>query len=322
MKLKSFFALIVSASMLFAACSESDDAVDPDDSSTTTSTATSISVDQSTLSMEVGDYTTLVATLDPSDATGTITWASSDATVAAVGSESGTVVAVSAGTASIVASCGSLTATCTVTVLDAGLHESLQGSDYYLVALDYITYDVIADRLVADLRVDDSNVCLYIWDDTYTAGTCSGVNAYGETESWTSLSVTSVGWSGLGVCAGVTGDYTGIDMLSAITDSPDEYYLHIALKSTVAASHAIKMEAIGSGIVVIGNNGAIDGYSVNYELTSDGEWHHYDIPMTDFTSQGFSFYSQNAISQNVFIILSGGTAGTPLDYDAVFFYKK
>ncbi len=326
MKLRSFFALIVSASMLFAACSESDDTVDPDDSGSTTTTATSISLDQSTLSMEVGDYTTLVATLEPSDATGTITWASSDATVAAVGSDSGTVVAMGAGTASIVASCGSLTATCTVTVLEAGLHASLQGSDYYVIAMDYISYETISDKVVKDLRVDDGNVCLYIWDDTYTAGTCSGVNAYGQTESWTSLSVTSVGWSGLGVCAGVTADYTGIDALAAVTASPDEYYLHIAMKSTVAASHCILMADIGGGGCTIGNNGSIydngTEIPITYELVSDGEWQHFDIPMTHFTEQGFEFGSSHDASINTFIILSGGTAGTPLDYDAVFFYKK
>ncbi len=312
---------MLSASMLFA-CSESDDTVEPDDSGSTTTTATSISLDQSTLSLEIGGYATLVATLEPEGSTGTISWASSDSSVAAVGSDTGTVVAVAAGTANIVASCGSLTATCAVTVSEAGLHASLQGSDYYLISLDYITYDVIADRVVADLRVDDSNVCLYIWDDTYTAGTCSGVNAYGQTESWTSLSVTSVGWSGLGVCAGVTGDYTGIDALSAVTDSPEEYYLHIAIKSSVAVSHCIKMEDTGSGVCVIGNNGPIDDRNPDYELTTDGEWQHFDIPMTHFTAQGFEFNSTHSAATNAFIILSGGVAGTPLDYDAVFFYKK
>ncbi len=319
MKLRSFFALIASAAMLLTACSESEDGTEDVDDSTTT--ATSISIDQPTLELEVGDYTTLVATLEPDGATGTITWTSSDATVAAV-SDSGVVVAVAAGTANVVASCGSLTATCAVTVNAAGLHASLQGSDYYLVALDYISYDLVADNVVADLRVDDANSCLWVWSG-YDSGTCSGVNAYGQTEDWSSFTVTATdGWSGLGYAVGVEGDYTGIDALSAITDSPDEYYLHIAMKSTTAVSHCIKMMDIGDGLCVIGNNGAIEERDPDYELITDGEWQHFDIPMTHFTEQGFAFDPAHTDLANVFVILSGATVGAPLDYDAVFFYKK
>ncbi len=319
MKLRSFFALIASAAMLLTACSESEDGTEDVDDSTTT--ATSISIDQPTLELEVGDYTTLVATLEPDGATGTITWTSSDATVAAV-SDAGVVVAVAAGTANVVASCGSLTATCAVTVNAAGLHASLQGSDYYLVALDYISYDEIASEVVADLRVDDINSCLYVWSG-YDAGTCSGVNAYGQTESWSSFSVTAPdGWSGLGYCVGVNGEYDALNSLAAVTDSPKEFYLHIAMKSSTPVSHYIKMEDIGAGGCVIGNNGAIDSRDVDYELTTDGEWQHFDIPMTHFTDQGFAFNTTHDAGTNVFIVLSGATVGAPLDYDAVFFYKK
>ncbi len=316
MKLKSFFALLLGAATLFVSCSETDDATEPDN----TSNATSISLDIEEVTLAINGYTTLVATLEPTDATGTITWSSSDSSVAAV--SDGTVVGVSEGSATIAATCGSLTATCAVTVVSASDHESLKGSNYYLVAMDYITYDSVADNVVADLRTDDINSFLYVWSG-YTAGTTSGVNAYGQTESWTSLEVLATdGWSGLGVCVGENGDYTPLANLSDITDNPGDYFLHIAMKSSSPVSHLIKLEDVGAGSCVIGNNGAIDSREPDYDFTTDGEWQHFDIPMTHFTDQGFAFSPSYSASLNVFIVLSGGTDGVKLDYDAVFFYKK
>ncbi|MFI3303622.1 MAG: Ig-like domain-containing protein [Rikenellaceae bacterium] len=321
MKAKSFLALLFSAAaLMFTTTSCSDD----DDDSTSdggTTTATSITIAPTTLTLSPGGYETLTATLAPTGSTGTISWSSSNSSVASV-SDGGLVYAVSEGSATIYATCGSLSATCAVTVGAAETHASLLGSDYYLVSLDYITYDTVADRVVQDLRVDDLNTFLYVWAG-YTAGTSSGVNAYGQTESWTCLQVeSSSGWSGLGVCVGENGDYTALNALSEITDNADEYYLHIAIKSSTPVSHCIKMESVGSGVCVIGNNGAVDGVAISYPLTTDGEWQHFDIPMTHFTSQGFAFNPSNTASANVFIMLSGAVDGTPLDYDAVFFYKK
>lgn len=74
-----------------------------------------IEVTPSTASVNVGDTTTLTATLSPSGATGTITWASSDDSVATV-SSSGVVTGVAAGTATITATCDTFSDTCTVTV--------------------------------------------------------------------------------------------------------------------------------------------------------------------------------------------------------------
>lgn len=315
---------MLSASLLFA-CSESEDDVTPEADETVTATGITLSSYAETL--DIDSYVTLVATLEPSGAEGTITWASSDSSVAAVGSESGTVMGVAEGTANIVATCGSLTATCVVTVNGASLHASLTGSDYYLIALDATTYEEIADKVVADLRVDDINSCLYVWWGYEASASTSGVNAYGLTESWTSLQVyADAGWSGLGYCYGVSEDYTALNALSATTDAASEYYLHVAFKATTAVSHMIKMESVGSGVCVVGNNGSMyDGdveYPVNYELTSDGEWNHFDIPMTVFTEQGFAYNPANEAAANTFILLSGGVEGTPLDYDAVFIYKK
>ena len=79
---------------------------------------TGISLNKSTASVEVGKTTQLTATLQPSGATGTVTWTSSNSSVASVNS-SGKVTGVAEGSATITATCGSYHASCTVTVTAA-----------------------------------------------------------------------------------------------------------------------------------------------------------------------------------------------------------
>ena len=76
---------------------------------------TGISVSPKTLSIEPGGTANLTATVSPSNATDkTVTWSSSDQSVATV--NNGTVSAVAEGTATITATVGGLSATCSVTV--------------------------------------------------------------------------------------------------------------------------------------------------------------------------------------------------------------
>lgn len=75
----------------------------------------SIALNKSTLALKVGANETLTVEKTPQDGEGTITWESSDPTVATV--DGGVVTAVKAGTATITASAGeSITDTCEVTV--------------------------------------------------------------------------------------------------------------------------------------------------------------------------------------------------------------
>ena len=76
---------------------------------------TSISLDRTTLTMTEGDTQTLTATVKPDDASDkTVTWTSSNTSVAKV--DGGKVTAVAQGTATISAKAGDKTATCAVTV--------------------------------------------------------------------------------------------------------------------------------------------------------------------------------------------------------------
>ena len=94
-------------------------------SSSGSTTTDSVSLNKSTLSLTVGNSSTLTAT-----ASGTVTWSTSNSSVATV--SSGKVTAVSAGTATITAKCGAASATCVVTVTAAssGTTEPTSGSTY------------------------------------------------------------------------------------------------------------------------------------------------------------------------------------------------
>lgn len=77
----------------------------------------SVVLDSSSLSMKIGDTSTLTATVAPEKATyPNVTWSSSDNTVATV--ENGVVTGVAAGKATITATADGKSATCSVTVID------------------------------------------------------------------------------------------------------------------------------------------------------------------------------------------------------------
>ena len=106
----------------------------PGDGSSGTITPTSVSLNKSSLSLTVGATSTLVASILPTGATGTVTWSSNNTSVATV--NNGTVTAVSAGKVTITAQVDSLTATCSVTVTSSG---GGQSTDHLsaVVDLDY-----------------------------------------------------------------------------------------------------------------------------------------------------------------------------------------
>lgn len=74
-----------------------------------------IVLDMEALTLAVGGTGTLHGETTPADAAGTISWASSDETVATV-DQAGTVTALKAGTCQITVSCGGVSAVCIVTV--------------------------------------------------------------------------------------------------------------------------------------------------------------------------------------------------------------
>ena len=75
-----------------------------------------MTLNKTTASLKAGETVTLTATVNPSDATDkTITWTTSDQTIATI--SNGVVTAKKVGTATITAKAGSKTAICTITVV-------------------------------------------------------------------------------------------------------------------------------------------------------------------------------------------------------------
>ena len=91
----------------------------------------SITLDKTSASLKAGQSITLTASVNPSDATDkTVTWTSSNPSVATV--ENGNVKAVKIGSATITAKAGDKTATCEITVVStaSGGHEGTTEDDW------------------------------------------------------------------------------------------------------------------------------------------------------------------------------------------------
>jgi hypothetical protein len=106
---------------------------------------TGISLDKTELTLIVGQSAVLLATVRPEDAADkTVTWTSSDASVATVDGE-GRVTAVAPGTATITADASGWTATCIVTVKNIDANASIQFADEKVKAKLVAAFDTDGD---------------------------------------------------------------------------------------------------------------------------------------------------------------------------------
>ena len=327
MKMTRFFAFAAMAAAVLTSCSkdDNDDEVVPDNEVK----VESVTLSATTAEVKVGEVLTLTATLQPTGAKGDIVWTSSDEKVATV--SAGTVTGVAEGTVIISASVGDIVANCQVKVAKAeeekNDEQQLSGSNFYVFQMDGATYDSLGDKVKMDLRTDESTKFLYVWNDTYEAGTTSGKNFFGIADSWISLKVTNVGWSGCGFCYGTDENPYDLSALYDIYQNPSDYYFHIAMKTTDNASHCVILYGDGTE-VKYGIGGAYVDNGVSYEslgsLTRDGEWNEIEVPMSKFVDKGL-IYSENwkpTTGQNLVAFLSGGVQGTQLQIDAMYIYKR
>ena len=119
---------------------------------------TSVTLDQSTLSLEKGQIAKLIATVLPSDATDkTVTWNSSDFSIVSV-DQGGNLKALKGGTATITAKAGEKSASCRVTVVTPVLSVSL----------------------------DQSSVAMEVGQSTFLVATVKPDDATDKSVSWTS----------------------------------------------------------------------------------------------------------------------------------------
>jgi glycine/D-amino acid oxidase-like deaminating enzyme len=116
-------------------------------------------------------------------------------------------------------------------------------SDYVLISLGEQEAQLIADKTLADYRVDDLNHFLYVWENTYNPAAPMGVNSFGRDEEYPALTVGSMGWSGLGFAStGGAGNGKDLSMLD------NSYKLHIAFKGNDVQHEEVKVFIAGGGI--------------------------------------------------------------------------
>ena len=209
-------------------------------------------------------------------------------------------------------------------------YPSLQGSNYYVLLMDNATFNTIAENVTLDLRVNDNNVFLYLWEETYQEGIKTGLGFYGN-DDWISVVTTPTqGWSG-GAITLYPEEIENINLLAQIASEPENYYLHFAYKSNSdRTNHAIFCEAWGQpNRIKIGSVGVgsfIDNGNTYPALVPvsgqfvAGEWNEYEVKISD-TGIDFS-KSLTESPNNFFAFLSGGSQGITLDLDAIFIYKK
>lgn len=189
--------------------------------------------------------------------------------------------------------------------------------DYVLVAVSDGVKDAMGDKIKADYRPGVSTNQMDIWEGTFTANVSSGVNSFGNAESYIDLSVGSAGWSGLGFESQAGLDYSMLD---------DSYFLHFAMKNDDVAAHNTYAIWVGGAKFALGNGGFTDNGNIYPKLGDfrrDGQWYSFDIPVKTLKALNASaFDGCNAAKFNIFSLLGGGITGTRVMLDNVFFYKK
>ena len=174
-----------------------------------------------------------------------------------------------------------------------------------------------SSAVVADFRPNNQDRFLYIWVETYDSLTTAGLNSMGNTDGYLSLRVTDQGWAGAGFCLTDNGNswQAAEQLRAAIVANPDNYYLHMAIKSTDNYSHCFYLFDTEATKFELGNHSVYNG-PVYSDFTRDGAWHEFYIPMSTYAS-ALASTTCNA-GTNIFVMLSEGVSGAMLDLDAVY----
>lgn len=301
-KLFSFLFVSLAAAAMMVSCQPTGD--EPSNPSDPGTGEISISLDKTSLNLQVDETAQLTATVSPEGTT--VTWSSDNLDVAVVGN-TGMVKAVGEGSCIITAKAGGKSAQCAVNVTkgEVVVDDALKGSNYYLLFLDEESASQIpAEKIVKDYRVNEADIMLYIWPDgdSFSEGSAVGKNSFGLTQGWLCLKSNEAPWGGTGAGASnmtVAGlDYSGTD---------DTYTFRCAYKSTDGGKNEI-------GFI----NG--DGGEVWFELPTqtDGQWHVFEKTLGEL---GLSWTAPFEVAQNIMMFRSS-PANTTLNLDAAFIYKK
>jgi len=315
MKANKFFAVALAALAMVGMNSCKNDPNNPSDPGQ----EDALVLDQTSVQLKVDETATVKATVEA-------TWTSSDAEVATVAGngKEAVITAKKEGSAVVSATTkGGQTKTCIVVVTKGGsgpVGAQLKGSQVWPIILDGTTYEANASKIVASFQPNDVDQFLYVWDGTYEGSEATGLNFHGNGDGYTALSVTTLGWAGMGFCLTENGNgWEAAKALNqAIVADPDKYFLHIAIKSTDNFAHCFYFMGSEATKFVLGNHSVYDG-PIYQDFARDGAWHEFDIPMAGYASALAAADVKAGV--NVFVALTEGTQGAKLNLDAVYFYK-
>lgn len=310
--------------LAIVACKKSDD---NNEGGGNQGTSYSVSLDKTSLDLTVDDEAVVTATVSPS---GTVAWslnaAYDDCVAITADGNKCTIKATAKGVQSLTAKIGDATARVSINVKEKGDDPSgqktVKGSTFYPIYMDAETKDKNASKMGADFTTDDVNCRIDIWSsgETYVAATCEGQNFFGNGTEYFAMQTTDAGWSGGAFV--VFSDERKEDLktlVSAIQNAPNDYFLHMAIKSNKDGNHGFGF--LGKANFTLGSAKVDDDHAyVIGNFDRDGDWAEFDIPMSSLAA-GIAEFDPSDI-YSILSFTSGTVAGNPLNLDAIYVYKK
>lgn len=197
----------------------------------------------------------------------------------------------------------------------------LSANEVWPVIMDGTKLEQVQDAVVASFMPDDVGNFIYIWENTYYGGEATGVNFYGNTDGYLALQVGNVGWSGAGFCLTEHGtSWQDAEALrQKVVADPENYFLHIGIKSTDNAAHCFYVFGAEPTHFTLGDHAEYSA-PVYADFARNGEWQEFFIPMSRF-ADALSTATCTA-GVNVLVSLSQNMPGAKLNLDAVYFCDK
>lgn len=203
------------------------------------------------------------------------------------------------------------------------------GDVYDVIQLDVATVESLqsAGKTVNNYSIDEITRHLYVWENTFIANENPvGPGVDGHQDSYTSLAVSNIGWSGFGVAF----DAVGGEQNMATSHFSDDTHFHIAFKSSnePASIAVIVLDGSEAGFspakLSVGSTAFVDNgatFPLVGDFNEEGDWVALDITFSELKKLFPSFnYVKTGFSGNVYSILAGGVEGKSIDIDAVYFY--
>ena len=283
-----------------------------------------LALDKTSLSLEVGEESTITATIE-------VSFESSNPAAATVtpanDGKSAKVTAVAEGNAVITAkSQGGQAKTCVVAVKkkggEGGAGNAIVAKRIWPIILDGVTAEANASKIVADFRPNENEKNLWVWDGSYTGGSATGVNFYGNTEGYLSLvtATPTYGGAGFNLADGTEFLAAATALRKEIVANPDKFALHLAIKSTDSQNVSYYILGCEGTYFTIGS--AATSYSSNVigDYARDGQWHEFNIELSAYATALAGVVDGK--EGNVFCMLAAGPQGSVLNLDAVYIYEK